>query len=145
MLTVEGDIADPATADRIIGGALETVRPRSTPWSTTPASSSPSRSPTTPPGTTHLVVGVNLTGFFWLTQRVIAEMLNQGGGHVVNITTTLVDYANSSVPSVLTSLTKGGLAVGDQVAGRRVRVPGHPGQRRLAGHHPDAGAPGGEL
>jgi NAD(P)-dependent dehydrogenase (short-subunit alcohol dehydrogenase family) len=29
---------------------------------------------------------------------------------VVNITTTLVDYANSEEPSVLTSLTKGGLA-----------------------------------
>ncbi len=55
------------------------------------------------------VVGVNLTGFFRLTQRVIAEMVKRGGGHVVNITTTLADYANSSVPSVLTSLTKGGL------------------------------------
>jgi NAD(P)-dependent dehydrogenase (short-subunit alcohol dehydrogenase family) len=56
------------------------------------------------------VVGVNLTGFFTLTQRAIAEMLKRGSGHVVNITTTLADYANSSTPSVLTSLTKGGLA-----------------------------------
>ena len=55
------------------------------------------------------MVGVNLTGFFRLTQRVISEMLTSGGGHVVNITTTLVDYANSSAPSVLTSLTKGGI------------------------------------
>ncbi len=46
-----------------------------------------------------------------MTQRAIAEMLKQGGGgHVVNITTTLADYANSSVPSVLAALTKGGLA-----------------------------------
>ena len=50
---------------------------------------------------------MNLTGFFWLTQRAIAEMLKRGGGHVVNITTTLLDYANSSTPSLLTSLTKG--------------------------------------
>jgi NAD(P)-dependent dehydrogenase (short-subunit alcohol dehydrogenase family) len=56
------------------------------------------------------VVGVNLTGFFRLTQRVIAEMLASGGGHVVNITTTLVDYADSSTPSLLASLTKGGIA-----------------------------------
>lgn len=57
-----------------------------------------------------MMIGVNLTGFFRLTQRVISEMLTSGGGHVVNITTTLVDYANSSAPSVLTSLTKGGIA-----------------------------------
>jgi NAD(P)-dependent dehydrogenase (short-subunit alcohol dehydrogenase family) len=36
-------------------------------------------------------------------------MLEQGSGHVVNITTALVDHANSNVPSVLASLTKGGL------------------------------------
>jgi NAD(P)-dependent dehydrogenase (short-subunit alcohol dehydrogenase family) len=56
------------------------------------------------------VLGVNVTGFFRLTQRVIGEMLNSGGGHVVNVSTTLVDYADSSAPSVLTSLTKGGIA-----------------------------------
>ena len=50
------------------------------------------------------MTGVNLTGFFLLTQRVIPEMLKQGGGHIVNISTTLADYANSSAPSVLTSL-----------------------------------------
>jgi NAD(P)-dependent dehydrogenase (short-subunit alcohol dehydrogenase family) len=36
-------------------------------------------------------------------------MLKQGSGHVVQITTSLVDHANSNVPSVLASLTKGGL------------------------------------
>jgi len=36
-------------------------------------------------------------------------MEKQGSGHIVNITTSLVDQANSSVPSVLASLTKGGL------------------------------------
>jgi NAD(P)-dependent dehydrogenase (short-subunit alcohol dehydrogenase family) len=56
------------------------------------------------------IVAVNLTGFFLLTQRVIAEMLKSGGGHVVNISTTTVEYANSKEPSALTSLTKGGLA-----------------------------------
>jgi NAD(P)-dependent dehydrogenase (short-subunit alcohol dehydrogenase family) len=35
-------------------------------------------------------------------------MLEQDGGHVVNITTSLVNHASSSVPSVLASLTKGG-------------------------------------
>ena len=57
------------------------------------------------------VVGVNLNGFFRLTQLVIAHMMERGGtGHVVNITTTLVDVADSSTPSALTALTKGGIA-----------------------------------
>ncbi|WP_300605938.1 SDR family NAD(P)-dependent oxidoreductase [Trebonia sp.] len=57
-----------------------------------------------------LVVGVNLTGFFWLTQHVIAEMLKRGGGHVVNISATVAEYALSSELSVLAALTKGGVA-----------------------------------
>jgi NAD(P)-dependent dehydrogenase (short-subunit alcohol dehydrogenase family) len=36
-------------------------------------------------------------------------MLKRGSGHIVQITTSLVDHANSNVPSVLASLTKGGL------------------------------------
>jgi len=54
-------------------------------------------------------VCVNVTGFFHTTQLAIAEMEKQGSGHVVQITTSLVDHANSGVPSVLASLTKGGL------------------------------------
>ena len=37
-------------------------------------------------------------------------MERQGFGHVVSITTTLVDHPTSKVPSVLASLTKGGIA-----------------------------------
>ena len=57
------------------------------------------------------ITGVNLTGFFHITQAVIRQMLAQGtGGHIVNITTSLVDHAESQNPSALVSLTKGGLA-----------------------------------
>ena len=56
------------------------------------------------------VLGVNVSGFFHMTQRVIAEMEKQGSGHVVQITTTLVDHAISGVPSALASLTKGCLS-----------------------------------
>jgi NAD(P)-dependent dehydrogenase (short-subunit alcohol dehydrogenase family) len=56
------------------------------------------------------MIGVNLSGFVTTTQLAIAQMLRQGeGGHVVQVTTSLVDHANSNVPSVLASLTKGGL------------------------------------
>jgi len=54
-------------------------------------------------------IGVNVAGFFHITQRAIAEMEKQGSGHVVQITTTLTDHAIDGVPSVLASLTKGGL------------------------------------
>jgi NAD(P)-dependent dehydrogenase (short-subunit alcohol dehydrogenase family) len=55
------------------------------------------------------VLGVSLAGFFHITQLAVAEMEKQGGGHVVQITTSLVDHAMSGVPAVLASLTKGGL------------------------------------
>ena len=55
------------------------------------------------------ITNVNLSGFFHVTQHAIAAMQKHGGGHVVSITTSLIDHANSNVPSVLASLTKGGL------------------------------------
>jgi len=55
------------------------------------------------------VLGVNVAGFFRITQLAIAEMEKEGSGHVVQVSTGLVDHANSSAPSVLASLTKGGL------------------------------------
>jgi len=73
------------------------------------------------------IMAVNLTGFFHITQGVIRQMLTQAtGGHVVNITTSLVDHAESANPAALVSLTKGGLAavtrsLAIEYASRRVR------------------------
>jgi NAD(P)-dependent dehydrogenase (short-subunit alcohol dehydrogenase family) len=108
VLTVQGDIADPATATRVIDAAVERfgridtlvnnagifVAKPFTDYTEEEYSST---------------TGVNLDGFFRTTQRVIPHMLAQGGGHIVNITSSLVDNANSSIPSVLASLTKGGV------------------------------------
>ncbi|MCV7064934.1 SDR family NAD(P)-dependent oxidoreductase [Mycolicibacterium houstonense] len=56
------------------------------------------------------VTGVNQRGFFELTRAGIAAIEAHGeGGHVVSISTSLVDHAISQAPSVLASLTKGGL------------------------------------
>jgi NAD(P)-dependent dehydrogenase (short-subunit alcohol dehydrogenase family) len=55
------------------------------------------------------ITSVNLNGFFYITQLAIEQMQKNGSGHVVSITTTLADQANKNVPSVLASLTKGGL------------------------------------
>jgi NAD(P)-dependent dehydrogenase (short-subunit alcohol dehydrogenase family) len=50
-----------------------------------------------------------LEGFFHVTQAAVRQMLAQKGGHIVNISTTLVDQPVKGVPSALASLTKGGL------------------------------------
>ena len=55
------------------------------------------------------ILNVNIAGFFHITQLAVAEMEKQGSGHIVQITTSLVDHAIAGVPSVLASLTKGGL------------------------------------
>jgi NAD(P)-dependent dehydrogenase (short-subunit alcohol dehydrogenase family) len=56
------------------------------------------------------VTGVNLRGFFEVTRPAVAAMLDGGeGGHIVNVSTSLVDHALAQVPSALASLTKGGL------------------------------------
>lgn len=74
------------------------------------------------------VMSVNVLGFFHVTQRVIDVMLAQGnGGHIVNITTTLVEHALAAVPSALTALTKGALAavtksLAMEYAGHGIRV-----------------------
>jgi NAD(P)-dependent dehydrogenase (short-subunit alcohol dehydrogenase family) len=47
------------------------------------------------------ITAVNLAGFFHMTQRVIPIMVAQGSGHVVNISTSLVDHADSSRPAAL--------------------------------------------
>jgi NAD(P)-dependent dehydrogenase (short-subunit alcohol dehydrogenase family) len=57
-----------------------------------------------------LMTGVNLRGFFDVTRAAIPAMLAGGdGGHVVCVSTSLVDRANARIPAALASLTKGGL------------------------------------
>ena len=143
VLTVGGDVSDPATTDRIISGALERFGRIDTLINNAGVFISKPFTDYTPDDYA-AAVGVNLAGFFWLTQRAIAEMLKRGGGHVVNITTTLVDYANSSTPSALTSLTKGGLAsatksLAIEYASRGIRVNAvSPGVIQTPEHAPEA-------
>lgn len=126
LLAVDGDIADPATTDRIIGEALERFGRIDTLINDAGVYlSKPFTDYTAADYKT--IVGVNLTGFFLLTQRAIAEMLKRNVGHVVNISTTLVDNANASVPSALAVLTKGGVVAATkslaiEYASRGIRV-----------------------
>ncbi|RZL89448.1 MAG: SDR family oxidoreductase [Variovorax sp.] len=54
-------------------------------------------------------IATNVAGFFHITQAAVEVMERNRSGHVVSITTSLVDHANVNVPSVLASLTKGGV------------------------------------
>jgi NAD(P)-dependent dehydrogenase (short-subunit alcohol dehydrogenase family) len=126
LLTVEGDISKRATADRVIEGALERFGRIDTLVNNAGVFVSKPFTDYTAEDYA-LVVGVNLTGFFWLTQRVIAEMVRRYGGHVVNISATLAEVASSSAPSALAALTKGGLAAATrslavEYASRGIRV-----------------------
>jgi len=108
ILTVAGDIADPATAERVIRegvarfGRIDSLINNAGVFIAKPFT-----------GYTHEdyvnVLAVNLNGFFYISQLAISEMEKQGKGHIVNVTTSLVDHAIDGVPSVLASLTKGGL------------------------------------
>ncbi len=58
-----------------------------------------------------LMISTNVAGFFHITQAAVEVIeRNRWSGHVVSITTSLVDNPNVNVPSVLASLTKGGVS-----------------------------------
>jgi len=126
VLTVDGDVAEPSTCDRIVKGALDRFGRIDTLVNNAGIYRSKPFTDYTEQDYAQMV-SVNLTGFFRLTQRVVPVMLSQKAGHIVNITTTLADYASSEVPSVLVSMTKGGLAsatraLAIEFAARGIRV-----------------------
>jgi NAD(P)-dependent dehydrogenase (short-subunit alcohol dehydrogenase family) len=151
VLTVAGDIADPATADRIIGGALDRFgRIDTLVNSASVLIGKPFTDYTAADYAT--ITGVNLTGFFWLTQHAIAEMAARYGGHVVNVSATLAEAANSSTPAALIALTKGGLAAATrslavEYASFGIRVNAvSPGLIQAPADPPEGGrGPGGRL
>ena len=126
FLTVQGDIAEVETARRVVGQALDRFgRIDSLINNAGIFIGKPFTEYTLDDFAA--VTAVNLAGFFHITQRVVRQMVTQGSGHIVNITTSLVDHANSETPSALASLTKGGLdavtrSLATEYASRGVRV-----------------------
>jgi NAD(P)-dependent dehydrogenase (short-subunit alcohol dehydrogenase family) len=108
VLAVPGDIAQPGVGQRIVDAAVErfgrvdTVVNNAGIFIAKPFTDYTDED-------YDAVTGVNLRGFFEVSRAAVAAMLPNGGGHVVNLSTSLVDHANSGVPSALASLTKGGL------------------------------------
>jgi len=108
ILAVDGDIADPRVAARVVEeglarfGRIDTLVNNAGIFVAKPFTDYTEAD-------FAKVLSVNLAGFFHVTQQAAAAMLKQGSGHIVNITTSLVDQPIAGVPAVLASLTKGGL------------------------------------
>src|SRR5262245_8077860 len=152
VLAVAGDITEAAVADRVIGGAVEKFGRVDTLLNNAGIFIAKPFTEYTEADFTRMLA-VNLAGFFHVSQRAVRQMLAQGGGHIVNLTTTLVTQPVKGVPSALASLTKGGLdavtrSLAIEYADKGIRVnavapgiiktPMHPAESHdfLAGLHP---------
>jgi len=109
IVTVPGDIAQPGVGQRIVDAAMDNFGRVDTAVNNA-GIFIPKPFTDYTDEDYDAITGVNLRGFFEVSRAAVAAMLSRdGGGHIVNISTSLVDHANSAVPSALTSLTKGGL------------------------------------
>jgi NAD(P)-dependent dehydrogenase (short-subunit alcohol dehydrogenase family) len=126
VLAVGGDIADPKVAEHIIAEALakfgrvDTLVNNAGVFTAKPFTDFTAQD-------WAANIGTNLAGFFFITQAAVRAMEAQGSGHVVQISTSLVDQPINGVPAVLASLTKGGLnaatrSLAIEYAGRGIRV-----------------------
>jgi NAD(P)-dependent dehydrogenase (short-subunit alcohol dehydrogenase family) len=126
VLAVEGDIAQPRTADRILNAAMERFGRIDTLVNNAGVFIA---KPFTDYSEADFVsmVGVNVAGFVNLTQRCAAKMLLAGSGHIVTITATIAEQPVASLAAGLAALTKGGLnaitrSLAIEYASRNIRV-----------------------
>jgi len=131
---VAGDLADPATAGRIISAALERFgRIDNLVNNASIYLAKPFTDYST--GDYAALTAVNLAGFFWMTQRAIAEMATRYGGHVVNVLATVGDIADSGTAAVPPALTNGGQAAVTRSLARTAACHGY--ESRPAGSQSD--------
>ncbi|MBW9051068.1 SDR family NAD(P)-dependent oxidoreductase [Rhizobium mesosinicum] len=109
VIAVAGDVSDPETAKRMVEAGVDNFGRVDTlvnnagifiakPFTEYSASDFERK------------IAVNVAGFFYVTQAFIARLLKQDTpGHVVSITTTIVDQPINGVPAALASITKGGI------------------------------------
>src|SRR3954468_1097269 len=108
LLTVAGDIGDPATARRVIAegvarfGRIDTLVNNAGIYIGKPFTEHTAEDYAA-------VMNVNMAGFYHITQLAIAEMEKHSSGHVVSVTASIDHAAISGIYSVLAALTKGGL------------------------------------
>lgn len=108
IVAVAGDIGDPATAERVVNTAIEKFGRVDTLVNNAGIfTAKPFVDFTIEDYNNNL--STNLHGFFHITQRAAAQMLKQKSGHIVSISTTIVDQPIRGVPAALASITKGAI------------------------------------
>ena len=125
-VTVAGDVGEPEIARKVVWTALErfgrvdTLINNAGIWRPGPIEGISE-------DLYRRVMSTNLDSMFFATQAAVPAMKKQGGGHIVQISTSLVEHALQTVPAVLASLTKGagvaatrGLAM--ELASSNIRV-----------------------
>jgi NAD(P)-dependent dehydrogenase (short-subunit alcohol dehydrogenase family) len=125
-VTVAGDVGEPEIARKVVRTALErfgrvdTLINNAGIWRPGPIEGISE-------DLYRRVMSTNLDSVFFATQAAVPAMKRQGGGHIVQISTSLVEHALQTVPAVLASLTKGagvsatrGLAM--ELASSNIRV-----------------------
>src|ERR1700743_1071386 len=110
ILSIAGDIGDPATARRVISegvarfGRIDTLVNNAGIYIGKPFTHHTAQD-------FAAVMNVNMAGFYYITQLAIAEMEKHSSGHVVSVTASIDQVAISGVYSVLAALTEGGINV----------------------------------
>jgi len=125
-ITVPGDIGEPAVAREVVQTALrefgrvDTLINNAGIWRPAPITEISEE-------LYRRVMATNLDSVFFATQAAVAAMQKQGSGHIIGVSTSLVEHALSTVPAVLASMSKGavvaatrGLAM--ELAPQNIRV-----------------------
>jgi NAD(P)-dependent dehydrogenase (short-subunit alcohol dehydrogenase family) len=105
-ITVAGDIGEPAMARKVVETALEnfgridTLINNAGIWR-------PGAIEEIPEDLYRRVMATNLDSVFFATQAAVPAMKRQGRGHIIQVSTSLVEHALVAVPAVLASMSKG--------------------------------------
>lgn len=105
-VTVPGDVGEPAVARQVVETALErfgrvdTLINNAGIWRPGPIEEISEE-------LFRRVMATNLDSVFFATQAAVPAMKAQGGGHILQVSTSLVEHALRDVPAVLASLSKG--------------------------------------
>ncbi|HVX12578.1 MAG TPA: SDR family oxidoreductase [Pirellulales bacterium] len=126
VVAIAGDVGDPQTAERVVAAAIERFGRIDT-LINNAGIFIPKAFVDYTADDFAGVLSVNVAGFFHISQKAAARMLQQGSGHIVNITAAVAEQPVKAVSSALASLTKGGLnavtrALAIEYADKGVRV-----------------------
>ena len=105
-LTVPGDVGEPAVARSVVDtalahfGRIDTLINNAGIWRPAPITDISE-------DLYRRVMATNLDSVFFATQAAVAAMQKQGSGHILQVSTSLVEHALITVPAVLASLSKG--------------------------------------